>query len=130
MINLLPLSNITSIGNYFLSECDNLKTIDLSPLSNIISIDSEFLSKCTNLETINLSRLSNIISIGMSFLNGCSKLKTIDLSPLSKLKSISGYLFLSNTHKDLIITCTLKQKEIINKVSSYKHTFNTFNIVN
>jgi hypothetical protein len=126
-INLSPLSKITSIGWEFLRGCSNLETIDLSPLSKITSISHDFLSGCSNLKTIDLSPLSNITSIDLFFLHGCSNLKTIDLSPLSKLKEINGDFFLSNTHKDLIITCTLKQKEIINEKTLYKHTFNIVN---
>ena len=92
-INLSTLSNVTSIGNGFLSECVLLETINLSPLSNVTSIGNNFLAKC-GLETIDLSSLSNVTSIGNDFLYAC-RLRNIDLSSLSNVISI-GYGFLSS----------------------------------
>jgi hypothetical protein len=94
-INLSPLSNIESIGNDFLFYCHNLTSINLSPLSNIKSIGDYFLSRCFRLENIDLSSLSNIKSIGNNFLYSCSGLKGINLSPLSNIESIGDYFLYS-----------------------------------
>ncbi len=89
-IDLSPLSNLESIGNDFMNNCENLKSIDLSPLSNIKSIGNNFMMNCNSLENIDLSPLSNLESIGNDFMNNCENLKSIDLSPLSNVKSIGN----------------------------------------
>jgi hypothetical protein len=43
-INLSPLSNVTSIGNYFVNECNKLESINLSGLSNVTSIGKGLLT--------------------------------------------------------------------------------------
>jgi hypothetical protein len=93
-INLRGLSNITSLGNNFLSDCRYIRSINLSDLSNITKIGYDFLANCVMLESIDLSPLSKLDSIGNGFLYGCSNIESIELSPLSKLNSI-GSRFLS-----------------------------------
>jgi hypothetical protein len=93
-INLSQLSNITSIGDGFLEDCEKLEAVDLSPLSNVTSIGHGFLKNCSMLSYIKLSPLLNVTSIGDDFLSGCEKLQKIDLSPLSNVTSI-GDDFLS-----------------------------------
>ena len=87
-IDLTPLSNLTSIGNEFLSTCKYLQNIDLTPLSNLTSIGNGFMKRCMSLTRINLSNLSNLTSIGDYFLAGCENLRTINLSNLSNITSI------------------------------------------
>ena len=93
-IDLKPLSNIVSIGDYFLIECSSLKNIDLTPLSKLESIGDYFLNECSSLIEIKLPKSSKITSIGYNFLSECIMLKNIDLTPLSKLESFE-YKFLS-----------------------------------
>ena len=92
-INVSYLSNLTTIGKNFMSDCTNLTSIDLSSLSNLTTIDDNFMLNCTNLTTIILP--SNIKSIGDNFMSNCRKLKSIDLSALSNLTTI-GKNFMSN----------------------------------
>jgi hypothetical protein len=89
-IDLSRLSNVTYIGNGFLSGCSNLTTIDLSHLSNVTYIGNGFLSGCINLTTIDLSGLSNVTLVGNSFLSWCSKLETINLSGFSNVTQIDN----------------------------------------
>ena len=98
LIDLSPLINIKSIGNYFLYACSRLTNIDLSPLCNITSINNSFLADCKKLIHIDLSPLSNITTIGHNFLSNCSNLKNIDLSPLINIKSV-GITFLAKCSK-------------------------------
>jgi len=80
------------IGDSFLTNCENLTTIDLSPFSNVTSIDNNFLDNCKKLTAAKLSSLSNVTSIGDDLL--CSTaIRTIDLSTLSNVTSID-YVFL------------------------------------
>ena len=59
-IDLSPLSNLKSIGDFFLFNCSALTSIDLRPLSNIKSIENSFLLSCHGLTSIDLSHLSNL----------------------------------------------------------------------
>jgi len=87
-IDLSELSKVESIGYNFMNDCPKLTSIDLSPLSNVIEIKSSFMNRCTGLTSIDLSGLSKVESIGYNFMNDCPKLEQIDLSPLSNVKSI------------------------------------------
>ena len=96
-IVLLPLENITSIGDYFLFNCKNMEDIYLSPLKNITSVGDDFLSGCNILKRLDLSPLHNVNSIGDNFLSNCFNLNNLDLSPLNKVNSV-GNDFLFNCY--------------------------------
>ena len=92
-LDLSPLSKVTTIGHRFLSGCIGLTTLDLRPLSNVTTIGDHFLASCTGLTTIDLSTLSKVTTIENDFLSFCRGLTTIDLSPLSKVTTIqNGFL--------------------------------------
>ena len=124
-INLSGLSNLTSIGNGFLSNCKLLESIDLSSLSNVTSIGNDFLSS-NNLTNIDLSGLSNLESIGNSFLSSNS-LKTINLSGLKNLKSV-GYGFLSSNKLTNIDLSGLSNLESIGSSFLSKNPLKTINL--
>jgi len=69
ILDLSPLSNVTTIGAYFLFGCESLNEIDLLPLSNITTIDtSNFLGSCIKLKRIlNISVLSGVTFIDSNF---------------------------------------------------------------
>jgi hypothetical protein len=90
-IDLSSLSNLTSIGNYFMYDCNSLKNIDLSSLSNVESIGHYFMYDCKSLKNIDLTPLSKVTSIDHSFMRNCNELKNIDLTPLTNLPSIDHY---------------------------------------
>jgi len=119
-INLSPLIHINSIGNNFLYKC-TIREINLSALLNLTIINKGFLAYCNKLENIDLTPLSNVITIHSHFLYKCEELQFIDLTPLIKLE-IVGDSFLSGCKKLKHITCTMKQKSIIeNKLdNAYK----------
>ena len=94
-IDLLPLSNITSIGDGFIFYCKKLESIDLSPLSKVTLIGDGFMIYCSRLTSIDLSPLSNITSISNAFMSSCWGLTRIDLSPLSNITHI-GERFMSD----------------------------------
>ena len=93
-LNLVPLSNVLSIGDYFLYNCSNLKIIDLSPLCLITVIGDGFMSNCTSINNLILNPLSNVTSIGNGFMSGCTSINNLILVPLSNVTSI-GDDFLS-----------------------------------
>jgi hypothetical protein len=70
-------SSLTSIGNYFLSNCPVLKYIDLSGLTSLTTIGNYFLSNCTSLTSIDLSDLTAITSIGNYFIIYCYALTSV-----------------------------------------------------
>ena len=87
-VNLHGLSNVTTIGKFFLLGCRGLSTINLSPFSNVTALDHAFLPDCAGLTTIDLRPLSNITAVGERFLYGCRGLTSIDLSPLSNITAV------------------------------------------
>lgn len=89
------VSNVVQVGSYFLTSCMKLETIDLSFLSNVTQINIYFLSGCWNLHTIDLSPLKNITRINDFFLTNCSNLIAIDLSPLVNVTRIENYFLAS-----------------------------------
>jgi hypothetical protein len=89
-IDLSGLSGVSSIGNYFLNDCVELTSLDLSGLSGVSSIGANFPNNCKKLTSLDLSGLSGVSSIGSGFLNDCSGLTSIDLSPLSNISSIGS----------------------------------------
>jgi hypothetical protein len=98
---------ITSIGNYFLFQCRALTTIDLSGLTNLTTIGDNFLANCNSISAIELP--SSLESIGTYFLSQCRSITSIDLP--SSLTEI-GIYFLQNcyaiTSLDLSTTAVTK----------------------
>jgi len=103
-IDLSPLKNVTSIGNSFMNQCD-CRSIDLSPLKNVTSIGHSFMIQCF-FRSINLSPLKKLTSIGDEFMNQCG-LHSINLSHLKNLTSI-GNKFLFHCGNDFVGLKTIK----------------------
>eukprot|EP01059_Diplonema_ambulator_P020853 TRINITY_DN34792_c0_g1_i1.p1 TRINITY_DN34792_c0_g1~~TRINITY_DN34792_c0_g1_i1.p1 ORF type:complete len:369 (+),score=48.61 TRINITY_DN34792_c0_g1_i1:37-1107(+) len=91
-VDLNPLRGITRAKIGFLASCGSLRGIDLTPLSNVTQIDGYFLSNSYSLTTIDLSPLRNVTDISDTFLYS-SGLTSVDLSPLSSVQTI-GMSFL------------------------------------
>ena len=66
---------VTSVGNYFLSSCTGLTSVNLP--DGVTSVGSNFLSNCTGLTSIDLP--DGLTSVGGYFLNNCTGLTSIDL---------------------------------------------------
>ena len=64
---------VTSVGNYFLSNCTGLTSIDLP--DGLTSVGSFFLSNCTGLTSIDLP--AGLTRAGGYFLYGCIKLTSL-----------------------------------------------------
>ena len=79
------LSNLSTVGDDFLSYCSSLTSLDLSSLSNLSTVGDSFLYNCSSLTSLDLSSLSNLSTVGDSFLRNCSSLTSLDLSSLSNL---------------------------------------------
>lgn len=78
------------IGQFFLSSCTSLVSVDLRGFSNVVHISAYFLYNCTSLISIDLNSLSNTQFIGGSFLRSCISLMSIESNPLSNVTSIGG----------------------------------------
>ena len=70
-VDLSGLSQLTTVGDYFLRNCTSLTTVDLSGLSQLTTVGDSFLERCSSLTTVDLSGLSHLCSIGKYFLNRC-----------------------------------------------------------
>ena len=86
-IRKVDWSTGTSIGNWFISNCSNLTSVDLSGLSGATSVGDHFMRLDTVLTAVDLSPLSNLTSIGTFFLDSLYACKTFDLSFLTNLNS-------------------------------------------
>lgn len=84
-------SNLTSIGNYFLSSCSDLTSVILP--NNITSIGNCFLSGYSRLKSVTFP--DSVTSIGGFCLSGCSILTSVTLP--NSVTSI-GENFLSNCY--------------------------------
>lgn len=115
-LDINKLTNITSIGNFFLYNCKSLATIDLTVLSNVTSIGNYFLSICNSLTSIDLSPLSNVTTIGDNFLSLCYSLLSIDFTPLSNVTTIGGY-FLMNCEE--LTTVDLSSLTNLTSIGTY-----------
>lgn len=76
-------THITEVGDFFLSSCSGLETIDLSPLRNVVTIGARFLGDCRGLEMVDLTPLTSLTRIGKGFLHQCDRLKQISGFPSS-----------------------------------------------
>ena len=92
-VDLSGLSSVTSIGDDFLC-CSEITSVDLSGLSSVTSIGNNFLSSCSQVTSLDLSGLSSVTSIGDDFLSKCSQITSVDLSGLGSVTSIGNdFLF-------------------------------------
>ena len=90
--NMSGLSNVKSIGNYFLAGCESLVSVDASALKSVTAIDEGFLNFCLKLESVDLRSFDKITVISVGFLCGCESLKDIsNMSGLSNVKSIGNH---------------------------------------
>ena len=92
----------TQIGNYFLSYCTSLSSVDLSGLSSVTSIGDNFLDNCTSLASLNLD-LPILTKIGNSFLSCCEDLTslTLDFPVLTQIGD--GFLNICSTLNSLTL---------------------------
>ena len=75
-LEVMDLSNTTSIGKYIFTACSSLKTVTLP--SNITILGEGVFNTCTSLEEITLPNLLNLIPKKAFY--GCSSLKTVNIS--------------------------------------------------
>ena len=68
-LDLSGWSNVTQVGDNFLSDCTSLTTLDISGWNNVTR---SFLYNCSALRTLNLSGLTNATDIEKGFLEGCT----------------------------------------------------------
>ena len=88
--NSTAISQVTDIGNYFLSSCSQITSLDLSGLSSVTTIGNDFLYFCSQITSLDLSSFSSVTTIGNVFLYSCSKITSLDLSGLSSVTTIGN----------------------------------------
>ena len=87
------LNNVTTIGDDFLYCCAQITSLDLSGLNSVTTIGDSFLRNCSKITSLDLYGLSSVTSIGNDFLSECSEIISLDLSGLSSVTSIGNYFF-------------------------------------
>jgi hypothetical protein len=135
-IDLSELSNVTTIGNNFMSNCSSLTNIDLSRLTQLTTIGYGFMSGCASLTNIDLSKLDRLQTIGKYFLEYCTNLITLDLSNLKNTVTINtiGEKFLFGCNNLKYITCSQSMfnrlKSILYLPTNIKYTISSYENVN
>ncbi len=76
----IPLKNVHTIGNYFLSENTGITKVDLSFLQKLTKIGNSFLQYSNSVEMVDFSKLTKLTEIGTNFLYHCRKIEEVDLS--------------------------------------------------
>lgn len=87
------LSNVTTVGNGFLTSCRNLIELELAALSHVTSIGSGFLEGCVCIPSIDLTPLRKVSKVGDGFMSGCSSLERVDITPMGTLDTIGAKFF-------------------------------------
>ena len=70
--DLGPLVNVKVVGNDFLNDCRNVKTVTFPPQCAIEVLQHNFLRGCSDLKELDLSPLVNVYEVGPGFLFGTS----------------------------------------------------------
>ena len=87
------ISQVTTVGNKFLSSCTSITALDLPGLNSVTTIGDFFLGSCPQLTALDLSGLSSVTTIGRYFLP-YSRITALDLSGLSSVTTIgTGFLY-------------------------------------
>eukprot|EP01060_Flectonema_neradi_P028015 TRINITY_DN3768_c1_g1_i1.p1 TRINITY_DN3768_c1_g1~~TRINITY_DN3768_c1_g1_i1.p1 ORF type:complete len:296 (+),score=41.81 TRINITY_DN3768_c1_g1_i1:165-1052(+) len=76
-VGLTGLSNITSIGDDFMTLCSSITTLDFSCLTNLTKIGNFFLAACSSLTSLDLTSFCNVIIVGEYFLARCPSLRMV-----------------------------------------------------
>lgn len=125
-------ANVTSIGNYALSDCTNLKSVTfeqdselntIGPFSfehcnslkeivipaSVTSIGNYAFSNCINLESVTFEQGSKLISIGEGAFNYCNRLRNIKIP--GSVEFIGKNAFIrSGSRDDIIIYCAANKR--------------------
>ena len=62
-----------------------MTVLDLSPVTRLTSVEDRFLSECVGLTALDLTSLVHVTSVGDLFLAGCTGLTALDLTIPSPL---------------------------------------------
>jgi hypothetical protein len=84
----------TTIGTFFLYQCDNLISVDLRGLQNIIKIEDCFIYDCSQLINVDLRDFQNVETIGRCFLATCDNLSFVDLRGFQRLRDIESHFLM------------------------------------
>ena len=66
--DITVISLATTIGDYFLSNCSKITSVNLSCFSNVTTIGDFFLYSCSQITSVDLSCFGNVTAVGDFFL--------------------------------------------------------------
>lgn len=72
--------HISRIGHNFMHDCTKLIKLDLSQCNSLISVGNGFLSYCNNITSVKFHKFSNI-RFGYDFMYACNKINDIQYNP-------------------------------------------------
>lgn len=88
--------NLKVIGDSFLSECLNLKSVKINGVLNVTTLNTKFLYKCHSLTKLDMTSFINVKTIGNRFMCWASSLQHIDIHTFRNVETIGTY-FLAHT---------------------------------
>jgi len=87
-VDFSELSSLSSIGNYWMEANTALKSVNFNGLSSLTEVKDGWLDTCVGLSSVNFSGLSNLCSVGDWWMANCIKISSIDFNGLSSLESV------------------------------------------
>ena len=87
-VNFSGLHNLQEVYFTWLFNCENLENVDFTGLHNLNYVEDNWLADCYNLKNINFKGLKNLNIIGANWLSDCKNLENADFSGLKNLKHI------------------------------------------
>ena len=87
-IDFIGLNMLKTIGNSWMDYCFSLQNVDCRGLTNLKSVGNFWLKYCKYLKRIDYNGLINLETVGHDWMFGCFSLKNVTFKGLSNLKEI------------------------------------------
>ena len=89
--NLLFIGPVTNIGDFWLSDCRHLVSVDFIGLTSLTSVGHLWLTGCKKLSNVNFTGLNNLQRVRDNWLSHCKKLINVNFTTLSLLTSVGTH---------------------------------------
>ena len=132
--NTAGLTNVTSIGDFFLLNTKQLTSFDTCGLTSVTSIGDLFLLNAKNLISFDTYGLTNVISIGNDFIYDAEQLTSFDTCGLTSVTSIgNNFLYCATSLKSFntarLTNVRFIENSFLHGATSLK-SFNTTGLIN
>ena len=79
---------VRKIGNCFLSQCNQLQSVDFAGCFHVETISFHCLSECSQLTHPDFTGLTNLVHVGAFWMRGCALLEKPNFDGLAQLESV------------------------------------------